>query len=122
MSRFAGFVGILLLLISSLVFAYLNSGHRVTLRLGIATLYGVPLTVVVFGSVIAGMVVMLAAGIRSDLKVRRILRVRLAEEDRGERERFVDLSQQDLFGEADGEAVAEEPTTGVRRLTNGLDS
>ena len=122
MSRFAGFVGILLLLISSLVFAYLNSGHRVTLRLGIATLYGVPLTVVVFGSVIAGMVVMLAAGIRSDLKVRRILRVRLAEEDREERERFVDLSQQDLFGEADGEAVAEEPTTGVRRLTNGLDS
>ena len=97
MSRFLGVLGILLLLGASLVFAYLNSGHRVTLRLGIGTLYNVPLTVVVFGSVIVGMVVMLVAGIRSDLKVRRILRVRLAEEDRAERERFVDLSQQDLF-------------------------
>lgn len=99
MSRLLGLIGILALLVCSLAFAYLNSGHRVTLRLGIVSLYGVPLTVVVFGSVIAGMVVMLAAGIRSDLKVRRILRVRLAEEDREERERFVDLSQQDLFSE-----------------------
>ncbi|NNF14332.1 MAG: hypothetical protein HKN72_13960 [Gemmatimonadetes bacterium] len=114
MSRFAGFVGILLLLIFSLAFAYLNSGHRVTLRLGIATFYGVPLTVVAFGAVIVGMVVMLVAGLRSDLKVRRILRARLAEEDREERERFVDLSQQDLFNETED--------AGERRLTNGLDS
>lgn len=97
MSRILAGVGIVVLLVSSLAFAYLNSGHRVTLRLGIATFYNVPLTVVVFGSVIVGMVVMLAAGIRSDLKVRRVLRVRLAQEDREERERFVDLSQQDLF-------------------------
>lgn len=117
MSRFAGFVGILLLLVSSLAFAYLNSGHRVTLRLGVGTLYAVPLTVVAFGSVIVGMVVMLVAGVRSDLKVRRILRVRLAEEDREERERFVDLSQQDLFSEAEGEEEMED-----RWLTSGLDS
>lgn len=104
MSRILVGVGIVVLLVSSLVFAYLNSGHRVTLRLGIATLYNLPLTVVVFGSVIVGMVVMLAAGIRSDLKVRRVLRVRLAEEDREERERFVDLSQRDLFP---GEKVQE---------------
>lgn len=97
MSRFLAGIGIVLLVVSSLTFAYLNSGHRVTLRIGVATLYDVPLTVVVFGSVIAGMVVMLVAGIRSDLKVRRVLRARLAEEDREERERFVDLSQQDLF-------------------------
>lgn len=97
MSRLLAGVGIVVLLVSSLAFAYLNSGHRVTLRMGIATFYNVPLTVVVFGSVIVGMVVMLAAGIRSDLKVRRVLRVRLAQEDREERERFVDLSQQDLF-------------------------
>ena len=103
MSRLLGWVGILILLASSLAFAYLNSGHRVTLRLGVTTLYGVPLTVVVFGSVIVGMVVMLAAGIRSDLKVRRILRTRLAEEDREERERFVDLSQQELFSGDDVE-------------------
>lgn len=97
MSRLLGWIGLLVLLVSSLAFAYLNSGHRVTLRFGALTLYNVPLTVVVFGSVIVGMLVMLAAGIRSDLKVRRILRTRLAEEDREERERFVDLSQQDLF-------------------------
>ena len=36
------------------------------------------------------MVIMLAAGIRSDLKVRRILRDRLAAEDRDEKIRFID--------------------------------
>lgn len=97
MKRLLGGAGIVVLLGSSLLFASLNSGQRVTVRLGFATLYGVPLTAVAFGSVIAGMVVMLVAGIRSDLKVRRILRARLQEEDREERERFVDHSQQDLF-------------------------
>lgn len=97
MSRFLGGIGIALLLGVSLFFAALNSGQRVTLRLGLFTLYGVPLTAIVFGSVIGGMVVMLVAGIRSDLKVRRILRARLAEEDREERDRFIDQSQQDLF-------------------------
>jgi len=98
-SRLLGGVGILVLVVISLGFAYLNSGHRVTLRLGFLTLYGMPLTVVVFGSVIVGMIVMLLAGVRSDLKVRRILRARLAEEDRQERERFIDASQQDLFAD-----------------------
>lgn len=92
-----GGAGVVALLAFSLLFASLNSGQRVTLRLGVLTLYGVPLTGIVFGSVIVGMVVMLASGIRSDLKVRRILRARLAEEDREERERFVDRSQQELF-------------------------
>jgi uncharacterized integral membrane protein len=98
-SRLLGGIGIGALLAFSLVFASLNSGQRVTLRLGFATVYGVPLTVVAFGSIIVGMVVMLVAGVRSDLKVRRILRARLAEEDREERERIVDQAQQDLFVE-----------------------
>lgn len=97
MSRFVGGVGVVILLSLSLGFATLNSGQRVTLRFGAFTLYGVPLTVVAFGCVITGMVVMLVAGIRSDMKVRRILRARLAEEDREERNRFTDQSQQDLF-------------------------
>jgi uncharacterized integral membrane protein len=80
-------------------FASLNSGQRVTLRLGLFTFYGVPLTVVAFASLLLGMVVMLVAGIRSDLKVRRILRARLEAEDFEERSRFVDRDQQDLFGE-----------------------
>jgi heme exporter protein D len=87
------------------MFASLNSSHRVTLRLGFVTLLGVPLTVVVFGAVIMGMVVMLGAGVQSDLKVRRILRARLVEEDREERERAVDQSQQDLFPESDGAMI-----------------
>ncbi len=89
-----GIVGIVVL---SLGFAALNSGHRVTLRLGVFTLYGVSLTVVAFGSVIAGMMVMLVAGVRSDLKVRSILRARLAAEDLEERARFIDHDQKDLF-------------------------
>ncbi len=87
------------------MFASLNSSHRVTLRLGFVTLLGVPLTVVVFVAVILGMVVMLGAGVQSDLKVRRILRARLVEEDREERERAVDQSQQDLFPESDGAVI-----------------
>lgn len=87
------------------MFASLNSSHRVTLRLGFVTLLGVPLTVVVFGAVILGMVVMLGAGVQSDLKVRRILKARLVEEDREERERAVDQSQQDLFPESDGAVI-----------------
>lgn len=106
MSRLLTALGVLFIVVTSLGFAYFNSGQRVTLRLGFATLYGVPLTVVAFGSIIAGMVVMLAAGIRSDMKVRRILRARLAEENREERERFIDQSQQDLFPE---ESTNEEP-------------
>lgn len=97
MSRLLSGVGILALLGASLLFAALNSGQRVTLRFGILTLYGVSLTVVAFASVIAGMIVMLIAGIRSDLKVRRVLRARLAQEDREERERFIDLDQHELF-------------------------
>jgi hypothetical protein len=64
----------------------------------------VPLTVVAFGGLVVGMLIMLGAGIRSDLKVRRILRARLAEEGRDEGRMFVDNSQQDLFpGERDTE-------------------
>ena len=80
-------------------FASLNSGQRVTLRLGFVTFYGVPLTVVAFASLLVGMLVMLIAGVRSDLKVRRILRARLEAEDIEERNRFIDRDQQDLFVE-----------------------
>jgi uncharacterized integral membrane protein len=96
-SRFLSGVGVVVLLGLSLAFASVNSGQQVTLRLGLLTLYGVPLTVVAFSSVIMGMVVMLVAGVRSDLKVRRVLRARLAAEDREERERFIDMDQQDMF-------------------------
>ena len=99
MSRLLGAGGVLAVLFLSMGFASLNSGQRVTLRLGFATVFGVPLTVVVFGSLVLGMVIMLVAGVRSDLKVRRILRARLVEEDLAERSLFVDRAQQELFQE-----------------------
>jgi hypothetical protein len=43
-----------------------------------------------------GMLVMFVAGIRSDLKVRAVLRQRLEDEDREERA-LIDRTQQDLF-------------------------
>ena len=105
MNRLLGWASVAILIGTSIMFASFNSSHRVTLRLGIITLFGVPLTVVVFGAVILGMLVMLGAGVQSDLKVRRILRARLVEEDREERERAVDQSQQDLFPESDGAVI-----------------
>lgn len=98
MNRLWTGLGILAVLVSSMAFAGLNGGQRVTLRLGVATFYRVPLSVVAFGALILGMVVMLVVGIASDLRVRRILRDRLAEEDREERARlFVDRAQTSLF-------------------------
>jgi len=88
---------VLVVLVLSLGFATLNGGQRVTLRLGFATFYGVPLTVVAFGALMVGMVIMLGASIHSDLKVRRILRARLMEEGLADQDRFVDRSQRDLF-------------------------
>lgn len=96
MSRFASATGVVVVLALSMGFAALNGGQRITLRLGFGTIYRVPVTAVAFGSLILGMLIMLIAGIQSDLKVRRILRERLVEEDRAERER-IDRSQRDLF-------------------------
>ena len=99
MSRALAVAAMLGALAIAMGFASLNSGQRITLRLGFATFYGVPLTVVAFASLLLGMLVMLGAGVSSDLKVRRILRARLEAEDLEERSRFVDRDQQDLFGE-----------------------
>ncbi len=106
MSRFWGALGILIVLALSLGFASLNGSQRVTLDLGIKTLYGVPPTFIAFGGLITGMVIMLVAGVHSDLKVRRILRDRLAEEDREEKNRFTDRHQRELFEGGGGETEA----------------
>ena len=115
MSRLAGAMGVLMVLALSMGFAALNGAQRVTLRLGFITFYGVPLTVVAFGGLVAGMVIMLGAGIHSDLKVRRILRARLMEEDLEEKARFVDGSQQDLF-EGEGQPGAELHKPGAEQV------
>ncbi len=96
MIRLLGPFAVLLVLILSAAFASTNAAQRVTINLGLFVLYGVPVTAVAFGGLFTGMVVMLVAGINSDLKVRGILRRRLEEEDREERAR-IDRDQQDLF-------------------------
>ena len=95
-SRILSGLGVVLVLAGTMAFAALNSGARVTLDLGFTTLYRIPVVYVAVGGLLTGMLVMLVAGIRSDLKVRRILRERLREEDRTERAR-IDRYQQDLF-------------------------
>lgn len=115
MSRVLGFLVVVVVLLLSVGFAALNGGQRVTLDLGVVTLYQVPLTVAVFGSIVVGMTVMLVAGIHSDLRVRRILRERLAREDAEERARmFVDRDQHDLFDSSAGpEEVGAGPEVGA---------
>jgi len=101
-SRWTGALGTGLILLLSMTFAALNGGQRVTIRLGVTTFYQVPLTTVVLGALILGMVAMLVAGITSDLRVRRILRNRLAEEQDEEQARlFVDRNQITMFPEED---------------------
>lgn len=96
MSRLAGAAGVFVVLVMIVAFARMNGGERVTLDLGLFTFYRVPLTVVAFGGVFLGMLVMLIAGIHADLKVRKFLRDRLREEGMEERDR-IDRTQQDLF-------------------------
>jgi uncharacterized integral membrane protein len=106
-SRLLTGLGVLAVLVASMTFAGLNGGQRVTLRLGFTTFYRVPLSVVAFGALILGMVIMLLAGISSDLRVRRILRERLLQEDMEERSRmFVDRAQTSLFD--DDEEITDE--------------
>lgn len=106
MKRLPGLLGLLLVLVLAFGLAWLNGGQRVTLRLGIATFYRVPLTVVIFGSLLVGMTIVMVAGIRADIRVRRILREKLQQEGEEERARiFVDRAQQDLF-EGAGATVA----------------
>ncbi len=96
MSRFAGAVGVISVLLLVLVFARLNGGEHVTIDLGITVFYRVPLTYVAFAGLFVGMLVMFVAGIHSDLRVRRFLRHRLEEEGREEQKR-IDRDQRDLF-------------------------
>jgi uncharacterized integral membrane protein len=56
------------------LFAWLNAGETVTLRFGFATLRSIGLPAVVFGSILFGMGLLFAVGLRADLRTRRMLR------------------------------------------------
>ena len=101
MRRAAGAAVVVAVLACALAFAALNAGERVTVDLGIVVIYRVPLTLVVFGALLLGMLAMVVVSIDSDLRVRRILRDRLRAEDLEERRRMADPRQRDLFQEED---------------------
>jgi uncharacterized integral membrane protein len=108
MSRLKGIVSVLVVLLLLLLlaagFAAANAGHRVTLELGIVTLYQLPVTLVALSGLFVGMLVMFATGIHADLKVRQILRERLSEESQQEQD-SIDRNQRDLFSEGKAEAA-----------------
>ncbi len=103
MSRIIPAIGILLVAGLAVVLQSLNGSETVTLKLGVITLYDVPITAVAFFGLLAGMVIMLVTGIHNDLRVRRILRDRLTEEDSEEKARIIDHRQHDLFGKDEEE-------------------
>jgi len=105
MTRFLGIASVLLVVLLAMAFAAVNAGQRVTLSLGILTLYRVPVTLVAFGGLFVGMLVMFSTGIYTDLKVRKILKDRLAEESRKE-QGWIDRNQQDLFAQPRDEPAA----------------
>ena len=103
MSRIIRAIGILLVVGLGWLFGSVNGSETVTLKLGVITLYDVPITVVAFFGLLAGMVIMLVTSIHNDLRVSRILRDRLTEEDSEEKARIIDHRQHDLFGKDEEE-------------------
>ena len=55
-------------------FAYINSGERVSLHLGLFVLFRLPLVALLFVAFLLGMVTMFLIGLRHDKQVRRVLR------------------------------------------------
>ena len=80
MKRFYGLAGLAAVVLLGVAFARGNAGREVAINLGIVTLDSVPVTFVAFGGMVVGMAVVLVAGIRADLKVRRLLRERHMQE------------------------------------------
>lgn len=63
-----------LLVAVALAFTAANGGQRVQVELGLVTLQRVSLPVVVFASVLLGMLLCILAGLRADLRKRRRMR------------------------------------------------
>ena len=73
MKRFAGWISLGLVVVLGAAFAVGNAGRVVSVNLGVFSLDAAPVTFVAFGGMVVGMAVVLAAGVNSDLKVRRLL-------------------------------------------------
>lgn len=104
MSRWFALAGVAAFVGLVIWFTAHNGDQRITLDLGFVQFYRFPVTMVAFAALLAGMLVMLLAGLHTDLRVRKILRDRLIEEARAEGD--TDLTQHDLF-DTDGEGEAD---------------
>ena len=72
MSR-GGWLGVAALALLAAAFAFANRGETAAVHLGFATFYRAPVSLLVLGSFLLGMVAMLLPGLRQDLRVRRML-------------------------------------------------
>ncbi len=71
-----GWFGVAALALLAAAFAYANRGESAAVHLGFATFYRAPVSLLVLGSFLLGMVAMLLLGLRQDLQVRRLLQER----------------------------------------------
>lgn len=101
MSRWLALTGVAAFVGLVIWFTVHNGDQRITLDLGLVQFYRFPVTMVAFAALLVGMLVMLLAGLHTDLRVRKILRDRLIEEARAEG--ATDLTQRDLFDAEDVE-------------------
>lgn len=76
--RLPGWAVALLLAAGAAWFAWLNLGERTTLSLGLVRFYRVPLSWLVLGAFLLGMLAMFLLGLRHDREVRRVLEEREA--------------------------------------------
>ena len=77
-------VPVLALGVLAAAFAWANRGEAAVLHLGVASLYQVPVSLMVLGAFLLGMVAMLLLSLPVDLRVRRELRERRREEEAAE--------------------------------------
>ena len=66
-------IGGMLFTFVAIGFAWLNTGQRVGLHLGLFRIRSVSVTAVVFGAFLAGMLTLFLASLKSDLRTRRML-------------------------------------------------
>lgn len=66
-------IGVITLVLVSGLFSFLNAGERVTLNIGVTTLYRISLVGLIFIAFLLGMLTMFLFGLRQDRRVRRAL-------------------------------------------------
>jgi uncharacterized integral membrane protein len=71
-----GWFGVAALALLAAAFSFANRGESAAVHLGFTTFYRAPVSVLVLGSFLLGMVAMLLLGLRQDREVRRLLRER----------------------------------------------